>query len=154
MNKKLIGLLSLGAVAVIGGLAFVWWGTAPTDSSAPFVSAMHGAADAAAPKPVDEVIIPELSPVALRGKQIFEASCSACHGVNAAGTDQGPPLIHNLYRPGHHGDNAFTAAAASGVMAHHWGFGNMPPIPGGVPETQMRWIVKYIREMQEANGVR
>ncbi len=150
MSKQ---LLALGLVAIIGGLAGMWWLSAP-DKMGPVTSGMHSGADTAPPVPADQVVVPELTPVALSGKKVFEKSCAACHGINAAGTDKGPPLIHNLYRPGHHGDDAFYSAAAKGVIAHHWRFGNMPPVAGGISDTQMRWLVKYIREMQVANGVR
>lgn len=147
--------MTLVAVLIAGAVGVVWWASGVTDLTAPVVSpAMHGEADAAPPSPADQVVVPELSPVALQGRQVFEENCSACHGTNAAGTDQGPPLIHNLYRPGHHSDAAFGMAVANGVVAHHWRFGNMPPIPGGISEAKMRWVVKYIREMQVANGVR
>jgi len=152
-NKYLI----LGAGAVIAALGAAWWAlrpVTPLTANAPAVSAMHGAADRAAPLDPADVIVPKLSAVAEGGKFAFDATCSSCHGINAAGTNKGPPLIHNLYRPGHHGDAAFGAAAANGVVAHHWRFGDMPPVPGGVPEADMRWIVQYIREMQQANGVR
>jgi len=157
MLKK---LLVVGAVIIAGGLAATWWLRAPPEpgaqvaSNGPRVSSRHGAADRVAPTSPDKVIVPELSQVAKSGKLAFDATCSACHGINAAGTDMGPPLIHNLYRPGHHPDGAFASAAANGVTSHHWRFGNMPPISGGVSDAKMRWIVKYIREMQEANGVR
>ena len=147
---------------VAGGVMAAWWSSSPNATSpvtapganAPTVSAMHGDADRAAPTPPEQVIVPELSPLAANGKILYDAGCSVCHGVNAAGTDKGPPLIHNLYRPGHHGDGAFAQAANNGVTAHHWRFGNMPPIRGGVTQAEIRQIVKYIREMQEANGVR
>ena len=152
-NKYLI----VGGLTVVVASAAAWWQFQPDDATAvpggPIVSAMHGAADQQAPVDAAAVIVPELSAVATGGKFAFENKCSACHGINAAGTDTGPPLIHNLYRPGHHGDAAFSAAAANGVVAHHWRFGDMPRVPGGVPETDMRWIVQYIRELQQANGV-
>ncbi|MFV2035827.1 MAG: cytochrome c [Halocynthiibacter sp.] len=160
MAKK---FLIIVAVIVAFGLAAGWWLSnpdtgAPTtatgpESKGPIVSAMHGDEDRVAPTPPEDVIVPVFSPVAKSGQKVYEATCSVCHGINAAGTERGPPLIHNLYRPGHHSDAAFAQAAASGVVAHHWRYGNMPPIKGGVPETEMRWIVKYLRELQRANGV-
>jgi mono/diheme cytochrome c family protein len=153
------------AAVISGGLAVAWWQNTPKDTTQetatteqtgtakPTVSPMHSGADTAAAKPVDEVVIPELSQIALQGKVNYEQSCAACHGVNVAGTDKGPPLIHSLYRPGHHPDEAFVSAVVNGVTAHHWKYGNMPPVPGGVSEAKMRWIIKYIREMQVANGV-
>jgi mono/diheme cytochrome c family protein len=165
-------LMALAVALLLGGYTGVRWVRSPVDPIAvaelgtssqqtnskkvynPTVSAMHGGADAAPTKPVDEVIVPELSPVAQQGKLDFDSSSSTCHGINAAGTEKGPPLIHSLYRPGHHPDPAFASAVVNGVTAHHWRFGNMPPMPGGVSNAELRWIVKYVREMQVANGVR
>ena len=94
----------------------------------------------------------ELSPVAMEGKAVFDDNCAACHGENASGTDQGPPLVHDIYNPGHHADMAFVLAARQGVRAHHWRFGNMPPQPG-VTETEVEKVVQYVRELQQANGI-
>jgi len=151
-------LLILGGAAAVAVAGAAWWlsqpDSAPQVADGPVVSPMHSGADREAPAEESSVIVPELSAMAAGGKIAYEATCAACHGINAAGTDNGPPLIHNLYRPAHHSDAAFSSAAANGVIAHHWQFGNMPPVVGGVPEYNMRWIVRYIREMQQANGVR
>jgi len=98
------------------------------------------------------VKVPELSFQAATGKKAFDANCAACHGVNAAGTQAGPPLIHTIYNPGHHSDAAFYRAVKYGVPSHHWKFGNMPPLPS-VSDAQVRFIVRYIRELQTANGI-
>ncbi|GIK80606.1 MAG: hypothetical protein BroJett024_17110 [Alphaproteobacteria bacterium] len=95
---------------------------------------------------------PELSAAARTGKSAFDANCASCHGQNAAGTDKGPPLIHDIYNPGHHADEAFFLAAKLGVRRHHWRFGDMPPQPQ-VSEEQMRAVVRYVREVQAANGI-
>jgi mono/diheme cytochrome c family protein len=99
------------------------------------------------------VAMPEqLSTLAQEGRLFFEANCAACHGQAGGGTDQGPPLVHDIYNPGHHADYAFVLAARNGVRAHHWPFGNMPPQPQ-VSEAQVNAIVKYVRELQRANGI-
>ena len=98
------------------------------------------------------VIVPELSPAAQNGRIAFNVHCVACHGENAGGTDKGPPLINDIYRPGHHGDYSFVRAAAIGVRQHHWIFGNMPPLPQ-VSKEEVKSIVIYIRELQRANGI-
>lgn len=100
------------------------------------------------------VIVPEtLSPQAEIGKRGFEAICAACHGANAAGqVGVAPPLVQRIYRPGHHGDNAFWLATQNGVRAHHWEFGNMPPIDG-LTRADVNSIVAYVRELQRANGI-
>jgi mono/diheme cytochrome c family protein len=86
------------------------------------------------------------------GETKFNANCAACHGAQAAGTDHGPPLVHKIYEPNHHGDPAFQRAAANGVRAHHWEFGNMPKIEGVTPE-DVDQIVKYVRWLQRQAGI-
>jgi mono/diheme cytochrome c family protein len=86
------------------------------------------------------------------GETIFDANCSACHGKQAAGTDHGPPLVHKVYEPNHHGDEAFKRAAANGVKAHHWEFGNMPKIDAVTP-ADVDQIVKYVRWQQRQAGI-
>lgn len=87
-----------------------------------------------------------------RGKATFEANCAACHGEMALGTGQGPPLLHAYYEPGHHSDEAFRLAVTQGAMAHHWGFGNMPPIAGLEPE-EVSEVIAYVRWLQRQAGV-
>ena len=98
------------------------------------------------------VTVPELTAAELEGKSLFDDNCAACHGKNAAGTDQGPPFINPIYRPNHHGDQAFVIAAMQGVRSHHWRFGNMPPQPQ-VKLDDVRKIVTYVRALQRANGI-
>jgi len=100
-----------------------------------------------------DVVVADLSQTAREGESLFNRSCAACHGVNAAGKDgHGPPLVHKIYEPGHHGDAAFRLAARNGARAHHWNFGDMPPVEG-VTDTDIDRIVLYVRELQRANGV-
>lgn len=98
------------------------------------------------------VTLPEqLSDNAIVGKRIFEAKCASCHGQNAAGQKGvAPPLIHKIYEPSHHGDESFQRAAALGVRAHHWPFGNMPPVDG-LTRAEVSTIITYVRELQRAN---
>lgn len=93
-----------------------------------------------------------LSQEAKAGEALFEANCRACHGPNAAGTNLGPPLIHDIYNPGHHSDKAFYLAAATGVRQHHWPYGDMPAQPQVSPE-DVTLIIQFVRELQEANGI-
>jgi len=86
------------------------------------------------------------------GEATFNANCAACHGKQAAGTDHGPPLVHKIYEPHHHGDPAFQLAAANGVRAHHWEFGNMPKVEGVTPQ-DVDQIVKYVRWLQRQAGI-
>ena len=95
-----------------------------------------------------EVTVPQLTNVQMQGETAFKANCATCHGVNAAGKDGfGPPLVHKIYEPSHHGDMAFVLAAKRGVRQHHWPFGNMPPQPH-VNDQEIRAIIAYIRPLQ------
>ena len=96
--------------------------------------------------------IPAFSAEALEGMALFEKNCAECHGPHASGSEQGPPLVHRLYEPNHHADITFQRAAKSGVRAHHWRFGDMPPIEG-VSSAEVRNIIRYVRELQQANGI-
>ena len=101
-----------------------------------------------------DVTVPELTATAEMGQQVFNENCAVCHGVNAAGNEgAGPPLVHIIYEPNHHGDAAFYIAARNGVRAHHWRFGDMAPVPG-VTEADVTAIIAYVRELQRANGIR
>jgi mono/diheme cytochrome c family protein len=86
------------------------------------------------------------------GERLFTANCARCHGARAAGTEAGPPLVHVVYEPNHHADIAFQRAVALGVPAHHWGFGNMPPVPG-VDEAAVTRITAYVRWLQREAGI-
>lgn len=97
-------------------------------------------------------ILPSLSDQAAAGKVAFEKHCAKCHGVNAIGTDSGPPLLHDYYQPGHHADMAFVSAARQGVPSHHWNFGDMPPVPD-LSDRELIDIIRYVRELQIANGI-
>ena len=86
------------------------------------------------------------------GEGKFSSFCARCHGPEGIGTKQGPPLVHKIYEPNHHGDAAFQRAAANGVRAHHWQFGDMPKIEGVKPE-DIDQIVKYVRWLQRQAGI-
>jgi len=99
-----------------------------------------------------DVSMPTLSAKARLGAETFAANCIQCHGKNAGGSDQGPPLVHEYYEPNHHADGAFYLAGQRGVRAHHWPFGDMPPQPQ-VSQVKMSAIVQYVREIQKHNGI-
>ena len=82
------------------------------------------------------------------GSAIYFSTCSACHGVQLNGSDQGPPLVHPFYKPSHHNDGSIYRAALKGVKQHHWNFGNMPPVAGMTPG-KMDSVVPYIRYYQQ-----
>jgi cytochrome c len=87
-----------------------------------------------------------------RGRALYEESCSVCHGAVAEGTEQGPPLAHEIYEPSHHADAAFVLAVKIGVRAHHWRFGDMEPLPH-VTEDMVAEITGYVRWLQRRVGI-
>lgn len=95
---------------------------------------------------------PDLTVEERAGQSLFSAACAVCHGDNAAGSGQGPPLVHRIYEPGHHGDMAFVLAVRRGVRAHHWTFGNMPAVEG-LSDEEIQQIIAYVRALQRANGI-
>jgi mono/diheme cytochrome c family protein len=87
------------------------------------------------------------------GNRAYDIACAACHGTNAQGQEGvAPPLVHRIYEPSHHGDMAFVMAAQNGVRAHHWKFGDMPPIEG-VTNADVLNVVAYVRALQRENGI-
>lgn len=97
------------------------------------------------------VSVPVLSPAGQAGKSSYNRNCLPCHGENAAGSATGPSLVHRVYHPAHHADIAFELAVRRGVRAHHWRFGDMPPQP--LPPNELAQITRYVRELQQANGI-
>ncbi len=87
-----------------------------------------------------------------RGETLFKSHCAKCHGEQAVGTDHGPPLVHKIYEPNHHADIAFQRAAANGVRAHHWKFGDMPKVEGVTP-SDVDQIIGYVRWLQRQAGI-
>lgn len=99
------------------------------------------------PKPSEN-----LMPNPVLGKKLFAANCASCHGVDLKGTDKGPPMLHKVYEPSHHGDAAFQMAAKYGVRAHHWKFGDMKPVPTVTPD-DVAHITAYVRAEQRKVGI-
>ncbi|MBO1520115.1 c-type cytochrome [Oceanisphaera pacifica] len=95
----------------------------------------------------------DLSARTTQGKQAYNDNCASCHGVNLTGTGQGPSFIHPVYVPSHHSDASFYRAIANGVRAHHWRFGDMPPI-AGVTKAEAEDIIAYIRQQQREGGIK
>lgn len=93
-----------------------------------------------------------LMPNPAKGKGLFVQKCASCHGVDLKGNNSGPSFLHRVYEPSHHGDAAFQSAVAYGARAHHWKFGNMPPVPGVTPD-DVAHITAYIRMEQRKVGI-
>lgn len=137
-NRRLVAAAALALVLVVGWYRISDRGPERGGSGAPLAA----------------VAVPDaLDPQARAGRALFEANCAECHGPTAAGRDgYGPPLVHPIYEPGHHADAAFDLAVANGVRAHHWRFGDMPPVAGLAPREVGR-ITAYVRALQRHNGI-
>jgi mono/diheme cytochrome c family protein len=140
-------IIAIVAILVAVGVGYAMWPAAshtPADTAAASLEAGV----------LEDVLVPEtLSQNAQIGQLGYDAKCSACHGANAAGQDGvAPPLVHIIYEPSHHGDEAFQRAATMGVRGHHWPFGDMPAVEG-VTRGDVTMIIAYIRELQRANGI-
>jgi len=96
---------------------------------------------------------PGLMPSPATGRVLYQKNCAVCHGVDLKGSDKGPPFLHRVYEPSHHGDIAFQLAAKNGVRAHHWQFGDMKPVPAVTPD-EIAHITAYIRAAQRKTGIR
>lgn len=141
-------LLALLAILAVADAA----GAAPRRPGSPAAMRILLAQASRTPEPVPGGAEATLSPLAQAGKEGFARHCAACHGLNASGTDTGPPLVHPIYKPSHHADAAFLLAVLRGVRQHHWMFGNMPPLPQ-VSAGEIPSIIRYVRKLQEANGI-
>jgi mono/diheme cytochrome c family protein len=100
-----------------------------------------------------DVEVGHLSSTASKGQVVFNTNCASCHGIDASGGIGGPPLIHNIYNPGHHSNASFIRAVRNGVKQHHWQFGDMPP-QKHVAFGDMVFLMKFIREIQQQNGIK
>jgi cytochrome c len=112
------------------------------------LAAALGAPPAGWPAPPPAAVPAEFK----KGEASFNANCARCHGERGVGTSNGPPLAHKIYEPNHHGDAAFQRAAALGVRAHHWQFGDMPRI-STVTSADVDEIIKYVRWLQRQAGI-
>ncbi|WP_291730452.1 cytochrome c [Leisingera sp. F5] len=145
MNKNL-AIMAAAAVAVVVAY-YVYSSASGNDASTQRAVLETGALLAEVKLP------PDLSETAKIGKRAFDAVCADCHGDNAAGRNgMGPPLVHKIYEPSHHGDAAFLLAVRNGVRAHHWDFGSMPP-QQGLTNGDVKGITQYVRELQRVNGI-
>ncbi|CAN5820613.1 hypothetical protein BH23ACT5_BH23ACT5_16430 [soil metagenome] len=94
---------------------------------------------------------PEDRALVERGTELYAAHCAACHGDDLRGTGTGPSLLSVVYEPNHHPDEAFHLAVTRGARAHHWNFGDMPPIVGLTPE-EIDAIIALVRQTQQTEG--
>ncbi len=140
MKRFVVALIVVGAAIAI--VLVVFQGDESSSSAAP-VDPMTGRS---------EFDIPVQDPALVaEGAVLYASSCAACHGSDLRGTAVGPSHLSVIYNPYHHGDGAFAVAALSGVQAHHWNFGDMPPIPG-LSQGDLERIVAFVRESQRIEG--
>lgn len=86
------------------------------------------------------------------GADLYDQSCAACHGTDLRGTARGPSHLSQVYAADHHPDASFRAAISQGSAAHHWDFGDMPPVDG-LSDDEIDLIIAYIRDQQETHGL-
>jgi mono/diheme cytochrome c family protein len=105
--------------------------------------------------PTDEDLrngVPAQNPsLVAAGEPLYRANCASCHGSDLRGTSTGPSHLSIVYVPSHHGDVTFALAARNGVQSHHWGFGDMPPVPG-LSDGDLAAITAYVRSVQRVEG--
>ncbi len=149
MNKL---TMVVGTVVLTGIAVFVWSQFQSSDNDN--VSTGPSTVSPEVGGPIVRVAIPsQFSSLAQLGEVAFISKCAECHGENATGLEgSAPPLVHKIYEPSHHGDTSFYLAVQNGVRAHHWPFGNMPPVEG-LTRGDVKGIVAYVRELQRENGI-
>lgn len=137
--------------AAVIALGAIGWYVLRPGQDLPEVAAEGVPAEGSA---IVSIVVPEtLDATSVTGKGIYEAKCLSCHGENATGQHGvAPPLVHKIYEPSHHADEAFQRAVALGVRQHHWTFGDMPPVEG-LTRGDVAMVVAYVRELQRANGI-
>ena len=139
LNRPAILLVLAAAVGIAGYLKFGGGGEDGASGGA-------SVASVAAPG--------SFSARAQTGQKTYEANCASRHGRTAAGQDGvTPSLAPIIYERGHHGDESFQRAVVRGVRAHHWRFGDMPPVDG-LTRRDITAVVAYVRKLQRANGIR
>jgi mono/diheme cytochrome c family protein len=127
-------LVLVTVVLAAAGLGAIW-----------YLSAPRGGAHV-------DVVIPALSEAGGRGQAAYGRYCAECHGAKADGSDKGPPLIHKIYEPGHHGNSSIATAVRRGASGHHWPYGDMKPVKG-VTDQELVDMIAFIRETQYGNGI-
>jgi mono/diheme cytochrome c family protein len=111
------------------------------------VAVMLGGCGGAATTASSETPVADLA----AGEAAYQANCAQCHGSDLRGTDRGPSHLSIVYEPSHHSDAAFQLAVRNGARAHHWGFGDMPPVEG-LTDAEIADITAFVRSVQEREG--
>ena len=87
-----------------------------------------------------------------RGEVLFTSNCVVCHGEQAMGNPNGPPLVHELYAADSYSDEEFRTAVNEGVPQRHWDAGAMPSMRG-LSDEQIDDIIAYVHEKQREAGL-
>ena len=117
-------------------------------------SAQPLSADSADPTSTTATQVPtstSSAPAAPDGAAVYQQFCAECHGADLRGTDKGPSQLSIIYEPNHHGDFAYRVAIREGTRAHHWGFGDMPPVED-ISDLEIEKVISYIRAEQQRLG--
>jgi len=86
------------------------------------------------------------------GERLYEDHCSHCHGKQGRGTHQGPPLVHDYYKPSRLPDLQFYAVVKQGVDQRHWRYGRMPPTKD-LTSNNVVHIIAYVPQEQRRAGI-
>jgi len=87
-----------------------------------------------------------------RGEVLFTSNCVVCHGEQAMGNPNGPPLVHEMYAADVYTDEEFRTAVNEGAPQRHWDSGEMPSIRG-LSDEQIDAIIAYVHEQQREAGL-
>lgn len=98
-------------------------------------------------------VIPELSAAAQHGREVINAKCAECHGVDGTGgSRKGPPILHPMYRDEIFPDFQFKRSVREGKREKNWRFGPMPAMPD-LSDEDIDGVIAFVREVQTATGV-
>lgn len=125
--------------------------SAPTRTMMALVSAAATGALVLVASSCGDAPAPSSASPSTRGAELYASNCASCHGEDLRGTDRGPSQLSIVYEPSHHPDESYRSAIENGVGQHHWGFGNMPPIPG-LDDADIDQIIAFVRAEQERQG--
>jgi mono/diheme cytochrome c family protein len=91
---------------------------------------------------------PTLTP-AEQGLRLYETYCSACHGLDGAGTGAGPSLLDP--RIVDLDDEAYRLAISQGVEATGDEWGGMSAIPA-LDDREIELVIAHVRTLQDEPG--